>query len=188
MAHIWLEASQRIYSSKEQDLQLALVAQETKLPQVHGAYRAILGIDVQAGTIKKILAPIEEYGKIVDEMLQFFEDSATDHIEWHRAYRLLADLSFKSIPIAFRKKCYSHIAFLLNRFGPNFIDGLIDNHNSIAPRRSDVIQTAAEQAKVIMAEVWEFLGHIKFDKVKMRHQLDEAIRLAEMTRRLSDKL
>ncbi|MCH8294591.1 hypothetical protein IH992_26200 [Candidatus Poribacteria bacterium] len=188
MAHIWLEASQRIYSSKEQDLQLALVAQETKLPQVHDAYRAILGIDVQAGTIKKILAPIEEYGKIVDEILQFFEDNAMDHIEWHRAYRLLADLSFKSIPIAFRKKCYSHIAFLLNRFGPNFIDGLIDNHNSIAPRRSDVIQTAAEQAKVIMAEVWEFLGHIKFDQVKMRHQLDEAIRLAEMTRRLSDKL
>lgn len=39
MGHMWLEAHRRIYSSKEQDLQLAEVAQEAKLPQVDSAIR-----------------------------------------------------------------------------------------------------------------------------------------------------
>ena len=196
MAHMWLEAFHRIYSRKEQDLQLALVAQEANAPPVHDSYRAILGLDVQVGTIEKLLAPIHEYAKIVDEMLQILEECAmdqreletSDHMEWRRAERLWADLSFKSIPIAFRKKCHSHTVFVMNRFGPSFIHGLIDNHSPIEPQRSDVFQTAAEQAREIIAEVWEFLGHIGFDRVKMRRRLDEAAGLAEMTRRLSDKL
>lgn len=130
MAHIWLEAHSRIYSGKEQDLQLGEVAQEAKLPEVHELYRAILGVDIPDEKIEAMLAPIDEYAAIIDSILQTYEESAMeqrkldapDTMESHHAYRLWIDLSFRAIPIAFHKRCYAHIPFTMNKMGPKFLN------------------------------------------------------------------
>jgi hypothetical protein len=189
-AQMWIERAARVYSKKEQDTLLLEVSREAKAPHAHELYRAILGLDGKEERLEAILAPIAEYGARVDAMFKLVEDMAAayaaqvgqDVVERCRAYRLWAALTLRSIPVAFEKGCYAHMAFAIQGVGPSALDRFVALIERVAPSQAAAIAEVCRAEIAQSREVWELFG-LQGEAPEVRgRQLDAAADLLELTR------
>jgi hypothetical protein len=192
VAQMWLEAHARIYSKKEQDSLLAEVAQEAALPEIHALYRAVLGLDLPGDTLKSMLAPIDAYAKRLDALFGIVEEMAlqradalgADWIERCQAYRLWARLTLESIPVAFDKGSYAHIAFALHGVGPSALNRFLLLLQGVAPSHAKLMEDVCRGEIEESRAIWEFFGLLESpgDAASAGSRMEAASTLVELTK------
>jgi hypothetical protein len=84
-AQLWLEASKRIYSSKEQDGLLSCVTRERGRPEIHDLYRQVLGVEEDRVTV--VLPILEVLGR---EALGLYQEMQRLTLEDHPLFNEVA--------------------------------------------------------------------------------------------------
>jgi hypothetical protein len=192
IAQMWLEKHARIYSKKEQDSLLAEVVLEVKAPRIHELYRSVLGLDMPEAALQAVLRPIAEYAERVDLLFGFVEKMAADRVEELgvdvvercRAFRIWAALTLKSIPIAFEKGCYAHMAFALQGVGPTSLNKFVLLLERIAPSQATSIKEVCHAEIARSRAVWDLFGYTDSEESgRPQHRFDAASQLLDLTRR-----